>query len=620
MNRLKNSLALLSTSSTGGAAAAATADDEDHEQRRTIVSTRRDVLDSVKATSTLYHKHWSKRRPDPRSSSSSSLFKTNKDQQQQLATKWFSLALADVASLEPRSHDSGYYSIVSDCLSKVDDISVRYVGRFEREFVDPLDRRIDQCRTFEHSVKRLDKKRDQFRKLKHSSESDNNKSVDSKKRDDSVQHELEQLEWEVTDATDDVDRQFREIQLAAARDDVESLKNLIEAQLEFAKAWTTVLERARDEFDKHHHDHGNDSNATYCSTATTIDDDDGATRSRATPSAATSSSIASTRMNRSHSDSSGGGGGGRLVMSGVATGATNLLSSLGPGRRSRRSTVSTSSSDHDKGNNAMNRSRSGSVLERFALGSSSSKGDGDRVSSSSDRTEPVVGESKNRSRSGSGSSKWTSSPSLASLARMKPFGSSASPSSPSSSSPSSKRYGALRDDDGDELSPYARGVGRLGRDDDDDGSGAAAALVALDPYREPEAPSSTTATTPKRRPPPPLHRTRTAPPATTTTTTTPRRLSPIGQTFVAKWSFDPTRTGGRGDDELKLDKGDLVVVEDVVNRDWWIGRLVEGEGEGETRRGMFPSLYVALHEEEEEETTTDDDDEQGLVAAKSPFE
>ncbi|GAA5850137.1 hypothetical protein JCM3766R1_006939 [Sporobolomyces carnicolor] len=616
MNRLKNSLALLSTSSTGGAAAAA-ADDEDHEQRRTIISTRRDVLDSVKATSTLYHKHWSKRRPDPRSSSSSR-FKTNKDQQQQLATKWFSLALADVASLEPRSHDSGYYSIVSDCLSKVDDISVRYVGRFEREFVDPLDRRIDQCRTFEHSVKRLDKKRDQFRKLKHSSESDNNKSVDFKKKDD-VQHELEQLEWEVTDATDDVDRQFREIQLAAARDDVESLKNLIEAQLEFAKAWTTVLERARDEFDNHHHD-GNNRNAPFRSTATTIDDDDGGTRSRASPSAATSSSIASTRMNRSHSDSSGGGGG-RHVVSGVAMGATNLLSSLGPGRRSRRSTVSTSSSDHDKGNNAMNRSRSGSVLERFALGSSSSssKGDGDRVSSSSDRTEPVGGESKNRSRSGSGSgsSKWTSSPSLASLARMKPFGSSASPSSPSSSSPSSKRYGALRDED--ELSPYARGVGRLGRDDDDDGSGAAA-VVALDPYREPEAPSTTTATAPKRRPPPPLHRTRTAPPATTTTTTTPRRLSPIGQTFVAKWSFDPTRTGGRGDDELKLDKGDLVVVEDVVNRDWWIGRLVEGEGEGETRRGMFPSLYVALHEEEEEETTTDDDDEQGLVAAKSPFE
>lgn len=85
-----------------------------------------------------------------------------------------------------------------------------------------------------------------------------------------------------------------------------------------------------------------------------------------------------------------------------------------------------------------------------------------------------------------------------------------------------------------------------------------------------------------------------------------------GATYVqARWPFKPAAsaesdaTGAGADDELELERGDIVRVVRHVNDDWWIGVVVvpaESSTSGtssksrrrqsEGREGMFPSAYV----------------------------
>lgn len=82
---------------------------------------------------------------------------------------------------------------------------------------------------------------------------------------------------------------------------------------------------------------------------------------------------------------------------------------------------------------------------------------------------------------------------------------------------------------------------------------------------------------------------------------------PVGRVYRAQWAYSPATGsshghgggGGSAEDEaepedLPLDRGDLVRIEEEITADWWRGVVVSGPAQG--RRGMLPSAYVVPHD------------------------
>lgn len=58
---------------------------------------------------------------------------------------------------------------------------------------------------------------------------------------------------------------------------------------------------------------------------------------------------------------------------------------------------------------------------------------------------------------------------------------------------------------------------------------------------------------------------------------------------MADYNFD-----ARGDDELELKRGDIIIVTDKDDKDWWNGFI---ERDGRMCRGVFPASYVRPYSE-----------------------
>lgn len=58
---------------------------------------------------------------------------------------------------------------------------------------------------------------------------------------------------------------------------------------------------------------------------------------------------------------------------------------------------------------------------------------------------------------------------------------------------------------------------------------------------------------------------------------------------MADYNFDP-----RGPDEMELKRGDIIIVTDKGDPDWWTGFIERG---GKTIRGLFPASYVRSYNE-----------------------
>lgn len=74
----------------------------------------------------------------------------------------------------------------------------------------------------------------------------------------------------------------------------------------------------------------------------------------------------------------------------------------------------------------------------------------------------------------------------------------------------------------------------------------------------------------------------------------PINASPIGRTYSVKWEFTPSSSG-----ELELKFGSKILVEKVINGDWWSGLIVTAEADEDvSKKGMFPSTFIESIEEE----------------------
>jgi len=258
----------------------------------------------------------------------------------------------------------------------------------------------------------------------------------------------------------------------------------------------------------------------------------------------------------------------------ASSSTSGMFSMLGP-NRSRRSTVSSQTSDGAAasaagagGDSAKNRSRSGSMLERFALGKNKKKDVSPAETPTAEEPDDESPPAQQRGNSGA------SSPTRSRIA----------PSMPS--------IGSFK-----KLSLVGAGSGKYGSLGEDDAEPAAATT----------SPTSSTASFSSRRIPPVLRRAETAP---ASPMPSPRRAvpplpsrGPVGKTFRAQWAYVPAAsstghgTDDESEDELELEKGDVVRVEREVNADWWVARIVGGAGaeRAQGRKGMFPSAYVVPH-------------------------
>ncbi|GJN93926.1 hypothetical protein Rhopal_006985-T1 [Rhodotorula paludigena] len=273
----------------------------------------------------------------------------------------------------------------------------------------------------------------------------------------------------------------------------------------------------------------------------------------------------------------------------TATSSAAIFSILGP-NRSRRSTVSSQTgADKEKSGadkDAKNRSRSGSMLERFALGNKNKKrgGEGD------DETAPSPEGAASSAPTSGASTPSRFAPSMPSLPTLGSFKKLSLQSSPG-------KYGTLADAHHE---PSSSPSGSFSSSASGSASGRRLP-PALKRTQTAPAASPTPSSPSRARPPPPL----------------PSRApaaGPVGQTYRAQWAYKPAATVPDDEDdeeegagELELEKGDVVRVEKEVNADWWIGVGVQGAAQG--RRGMFPSAYVVPHALEAHSDDEDDEDE-----------
>lgn len=257
-----------------------------------------------------------------------------------------------------------------------------------------------------------------------------------------------------------------------------------------------------------------------------------------------------------------------------------IYSVLGP-NRSRGNSVTSDSKDGGATPSAKNRSRSGSVLDRFAFG-----GRGKRRDSAVEDDEARPPPSP-RDRDPSSPSRFNPSlPTLPTLGSLKKLS--------IQSNNAGGKYGSLGDSE--EYSNTA-----------------------------PPSPSRSTSSSKSSSHPPPFRRAKTDPmlassgdggrgqsPSPTSASfrrvpaipAIPSRKGPIGRLYRAQWAYTPPLGShhGHGDsaedegenEDLALERGTVVRIEEEITADWWRGVIISGGERG--RRGMLPSAYVVPHD------------------------
>ncbi|GAA5966195.1 hypothetical protein JCM3765_006084 [Sporobolomyces pararoseus] len=638
MNRLKSSLPFSKSSS-------ATTPREESEptavepEANTLISQRRELYNSLYSSFESYYKYSSKERTDPRNEASinlSAAFKKRggEKDRKELPIKWFGQAMKEGAQLVG-GDDLQYQtslSIIGDLHDSLGDLTCSLNQALKQGYLELLEKRLE-------SLKLIEKLENQVEKKFSTLESYKSKMEKSKKSRQDVEHELDQLEWAYQDSVETLERKVQGVE-NSTEEDVEALNQLVEIQFDFATNYIQVLQQAKDQLSSSSPTSSSHRNPLLSSKSklesttprsTTSASTLPSPRSRSSSTLQTSSNtqtpttattVSSTRMSRSFSDSSttngttGGGFGSNLL----------FKSSLGPGR-SRRSTVSSSSTslqqqqqqqqqqqiqtldEKEKSVNS-SRSRSGSVLERFALtgGGNKKKNNNNNNEEEEEGTSTSSSRKKNtennRSRSGSNSSstsRWNviSTPSLPSLSSFSRGGGGGG-----TGSPSSKHYGALKDTDFENDHYYSDDKEQRQIDDNEDDLPSRRRIVPVPPQLKRtqtapplfSSPSSSSALTPSS----PLRQSSPVP--------LPRRIEPsvvVGKTYLTKWPYQPSATQDDDVEELSFSKNELIRVEKEINKDWWIGKIV-----GTGRKGMFPSAYVVPHETQERDSDEDEDEDQ----------
>ncbi|GAA5846663.1 hypothetical protein JCM9279_003400 [Rhodotorula babjevae] len=541
MNRLKQSLASIQPPSLPSFGSAAPDDDERptapplHPARLASLSTRKDVAGDLADTFAQHVRTLAKQRTNPVAGSGNSTG---------LPSQWVGETMVEAAQ-EIRagatsSTEASYAHVLAstgELYLQFTKLATSYHDQLSASYLDTLERRTDDFKDLDKTVKEADKKRSLLEAIMV--------KMDKGKKDPAeYERDLENAQDVYADECKRLERKADRLE-EALEGDIDALKQLVEVQLDFARGYVALLEDCQSSIG------GISSSSAPRPRSSTL---------QAPPS--------STRMARSQSESS--------ILSAptpASSTTSGMFSMLGP-NRSRRSTVSSQTSDGAAasaagaaGDSAKNRSRSGSMLERFALGKNKKK---DVSPAETPTAEEPDDEPPAQQRSGA------SSPSRSRIA----------PSMPS--------LGSFK-----KLSLVGAGSGKYGSLGEDDAEPAATT-----------SPTSSTASFASRRVPPVLRRAETAPAAPVPS---PRRAvpplpsrGPVGKTFRAQWAYVPASsstdhgTDDESEDELELEKGDVVRVEREVTADWWTGRVVAG-GRGSSaeraqgRKGMFPSAYVVPH-------------------------
>ncbi|BGP43344.1 hypothetical protein JCM10450v2_007494 [Rhodotorula kratochvilovae] len=534
MNRLKQSLASLPTPSLPSFSSSSAEDRPTlpplDQVRLAALAARRDVAASVLDTFALHVRTLAKPRANPLQGSGNA---TN------LSSRWVGEALSAGAEAireaeGGRTPSEQAYAHILEATGELylqfTHLATAYHDQLNAGFLDTLERRAEDYKDLDRALKDAEKKRTALEAVMLKMEK-------GKKDPSEYERDLENAEEVYADECRRLQRKADRLE-EALETDVDALKQLVEVQLEYARGYVSLLED--------------------CQSAIGSAPSSSSSRSR---SASLQVPPASTRMSRSQSESSIHA---PALPASSSTGG--VFSILGP-NRSRRSTVSSQTSDGAAAAEPpKNRSRSGSMLERFAIGNKNKKKDASPVDTptAEEEHDPYGEPAPAPAQSGS--------------------------SSPSRFAPSIPTLGSLK-----KLS-LSTGGGKYGSLGEEDAAPASAV-----------SPTSSSTSSLSRRLPPVLKRTHTAPASSSSSSPTPSsprrtaapplpaRGGPVGRTFRAQWAYVPAASVADDDDdgELPLARGEVVRVEREVNSDWWIGVAVRNG-----RRGMFPAAYVVPHLEE----------------------
>ncbi|GAA5858592.1 hypothetical protein JCM8547_001379 [Rhodosporidiobolus lusitaniae] len=524
------------------------------------LTARRKLADDLNSTFAVLHKTLSKQRPGPRSGGNATAF----------PSRWVSETMREGAQELEQSAGAddkveGAYcqalSAVSDLHAHLAELSTELTDALANGYLTHLEHRVEDHRQLEKSLKEAEKKRVAFEGVIA--------KVEKSKKDRSEhEEELDAAEWAYTDACDSLSRKADQADAAVVKD-VEALEQLVEDQLAYARKYVEILEECK---------------AVLPSSSSLS--------SIRVRSSSVSRTQSATRMSRSQSESS-------VRSTQLPSTSSSIFSSLGP-NRSRRSTVSSQVAKEDKdksdlsaagestsgSNSSKNRSRSGSMLERFALGNKGKKNDTTSTSVAAengddpavlDKASPTAFGASIPSRFAPSNLSMPAMPGLPTLGSLRKL-----------ASPSGGRFVSLGDEpqrDSSTPSPTFSSSSRPGS--------SSSNRPPL--FKRTQTAPASTSSSPSNTSPRPASPRRAVPPLPSSSN------GPVGQTYRAQWAYTPARpraststyasSDGENDDEddgeLTLEPGDVVRVEKEVNANWWIGRLVTGE-----KSGMFPSAYV----------------------------
>ncbi|GAA5989780.1 hypothetical protein JCM10908_002317 [Rhodotorula pacifica] len=555
MNRLKQSLSSISTPSlpsfgSSSSASERLTDPPLDEPTLASFAARQKLTSALLDACSQLHRALAKERPDPRNTIAHGKTK--------LPVEWVAEIMAEGADELKDSlvrNSSGEVESYAQVVASVGDmhaqlasLSANYHEQLAGNVLAVLERRAEDFKDWEKALKDAEKKRTTLDAILAKIEK-------GKKDPAEYEQELDTAQWAYTDSCQRLQRRADQLDEALG-EDREAAQQLVAVQLDFARNYVSLLE---------------DCESSLSSSAAR------SARPRPPLPQRSSANASSSRMARSQSESSIQGG--KPVIS------PTIYSVLGP-NRSRGNTVSSVSSekdrDHSGSSTSKTRSRSGSVLDRLAFGGRSKKKDANGNSGGGVDEEGEEGRPPASPREQNPSSPSRFNPSLPNLPTL----------------------GSLK-----KLSIASNGAG-----------GKYGSLGDAEDYNT--APSSPTRSSAH---PPAFRRSQTAPTTAsssngslkTPSPTSPgfRRVppvpslpapGPIGRIYRAQWAYLPASGsshghGGSAEDEsdiedLALDRGDLVRIEEELTADWWKGAIVSGAGKG--RRGMLPSAYVVPHEGE----------------------
>ncbi|GAA5870516.1 hypothetical protein JCM3774_003696 [Rhodotorula dairenensis] len=557
MNRLKQSLSSISTPTLPSFGSSSTASPPERATEPPLEQERLDQLAvRHKLTAALLDacsqllRTVAKERPDPRNTIAHGKTK--------LPVEWLAIVMSQGAveiedSLTRNSSGAveSYAQVIAsvgDMHAQLASLSAHYHEQLAGNVLGVLERRADDFKDFEKGLKDAEKKRTALDAIMAKIEK-------GKKDPAEYEQDLDLAQWAYSDSCQRLQRRADQLD-DALDEDREVAQQLVSVQLDFARNYVSLLEDC-------------EGSLGSAPTRSARSRPPLPQRSTATPSSA--------RMARSQSESS--------VQGGKPVIAPTIYSVLGP-NRPRGNTVSSASSekdrDHSGTSTSKTRSRSGSVLDRLAFGGRSKKKDANGGGTiGGDEVEDVHSPTLPRDESSSSPSRFNptlpSVPALGSLRKLSIQG----------SATGGGKYGSL--DDAEDYSTAPPSPTRFSTHPPAFRRSQTAPITANSSNGGTPSPTS-----PGFRRVPPVP-------------SLPPR-GPIGCIYRAQWAYTPAAGsshgnggGGSTEDEgepedLALDRGDLVRIEEEITADWWRGVIVSGSAPG--RRGMLPSAYIVPHDAE----------------------